>query len=694
MLAHNAFPSGPGSPSQAPVPSFVPPPNPASQQSSQAVQANQNPQVMIETQKAVPTTQPQPTTPQVNQSIPPTSAAPSASSTPSAPSAPSTPVTAQNVQPEAAKEAYVTTHAIPRRSYDKSGIPSIVDQKSQDLMLESTFTGRFLSKPEVPTPKEKIKEKLRKRKNADSFFAKFSLEVQNIQLHELLGCGGSGTRVYRASCMGLSFVAKTLSGASEEDSEKFKHEVEIMSALDSPYIVRYIGHSLDPREMSLYMEFFPGTFCDVIKKRESTANFWSAAELSKYFLQIARGVQYMHNLDPMMIHRDLKCENVFVVMNSRGEIGDLKIGDFDTTRIVEAGEMPESKVDLTHTSDGMLKTRFLSGTVGWIAPELYVAGIKKFNEKVDIWSLGMMIFEAIELDTPFSDISTLEKSNKCAAGDLPPFKKLQQSDSRTLQHQNLLAIFAACTQLNPHERPSANKIVEILTALTSKAKEKDPKESGGLNFVPLTTQQPPSTNSPKVDSSVNVPVERMWLDEARKECPPEPPVPILPFNPSNESFKKYMLQKYDHEKWENNLQMKAKQLKAQFLSGVRPPPEAAPQKSSQQTPQPKAPPGLPPQNLSPLRAMPTPSPPSIPHPSLLSSQQKPLQNFTPKPPSAPRNPAGSLNFAVSKPPTTTFAGSSIATPPSPILALPPSCGPSPLQSPQCSPTSQSPNYLI
>ena len=101
--------------------------------------------------------------------------------------------------------------------------------------------------------------------------------------------------------------------------------------------------------------------------------------IKDWCLNILRGIVYLHSRDPPIIHRDLKCDNVFINSNK----GEIRIGDFG----------------LSSTLTNMVASSVI-GTPEFMAPELYD---EKYGTEVDIWAFGMMMLEIITLKAPYSE---------------------------------------------------------------------------------------------------------------------------------------------------------------------------------------------------------------------------------------------------------------------------------------------------
>ncbi|PKA49841.1 putative serine/threonine-protein kinase WNK11 [Apostasia shenzhenica] len=123
----------------------------------------------------------------------------------------------------------------------------------------------------------------------------------------------------------------------------------------------------------------------------------SLKALKKWSRQILAGLEYLHNHDPCIIHRDLNCSNVFMNGNS----GKVKIGDLGLAAIV-------GKSHLAHS---------VLGTPEFMAPELYE---EDYTEQVDIYSFGLCVLEMVTLEIPYSECDNVAKIFRKVTSGLPP----------------------------------------------------------------------------------------------------------------------------------------------------------------------------------------------------------------------------------------------------------------------------------
>ncbi|XP_062202357.1 probable serine/threonine-protein kinase WNK8 [Phragmites australis] len=146
--------------------------------------------------------------------------------------------------------------------------------------------------------------------------------------------------------------------------------------------------------------------------------------------QILRGLAYLHAHDPPVIHRDLKCDNLFV----NGHQGQVKIGDLGLAAVLrEAGQAAHSVI----------------GTPEFMAPEMYD---EEYNELVDVYSFGMCMLEMLTTEYPYSECSNpAQIYKKVTAGKLPDaFYRVDDHETRQFIGRCLVA---------SSKRPSAAELL-------------------------------------------------------------------------------------------------------------------------------------------------------------------------------------------------------------------------------------------
>jgi serine/threonine protein kinase len=215
---------------------------------------------------------------------------------------------------------------------------------------------------------------------------KWDIPYEELRFGSKLGAGAFG-EVFMAEWRGLVVAVKQLNrdddGFSLETVEDFQKEMVLLSRLKHPNIVPFCGAVTRPPHLCIVLGFVSGgSLYRLIQSRKSLDGpLFSLAEIAHLSLGIARGVLYLHSQRPPVIHRDLKSPNVLI----DGESGAPIVTDFGLSR---------SRVNT------LLMTG-AAGTPEWMAPE--VMRHEAIDEKSDVWSYGVIVWELITGEKPWSD---------------------------------------------------------------------------------------------------------------------------------------------------------------------------------------------------------------------------------------------------------------------------------------------------
>lgn len=129
-------------------------------------------------------------------------------------------------------------------------------------------------------------------------------------------------------------------------------------------------------------------------------------EVWHYFVQIVRGLKALHDLK--IVHRDIKCANIFLTKD-----GLVKMGDLNVSKVAKKG---------------LLSTQ--TGTPYYASPEVWKD--KPYDNKSDIWSLGCVLYEMITLLPPFRANSMQGLSIKVTKGQYDPIASHYSSDLKSV----------------------------------------------------------------------------------------------------------------------------------------------------------------------------------------------------------------------------------------------------------------------
>ncbi|KHN14259.1 Putative serine/threonine-protein kinase WNK5 [Glycine soja] len=180
-------------------------------------------------------------------------------------------------------------------------------------------------------------------------------------------------------------------------------EVHLLKNLEHDSIMTFHDSWIDVncRTFNFITELFTsGTLREYRKKYQRV----DIRAVKNWARQILSGLEYLHSHDPPVIHRDLKCDNIFI----NGHLGQVKIGDLGLAAILRGSQHAHSVI-------GNFSCSF--STPEFMAPELYE---EEYNELVDIYSFGMCMIEIFTSEFPYSECSNpAQIYKKVTSGKLP-----------------------------------------------------------------------------------------------------------------------------------------------------------------------------------------------------------------------------------------------------------------------------------
>ena len=300
-----------------------------------------------------------------------------------------------------------------------------------------------------------LKEPNEKFENGAQFLTK-----ESFNFHSQLGSGAFG-KVYRVSSKLTNqiYALKVLSKNQITNlklTEQLKKEISIIAKCDHENIIKLYGAFEDKSYIYLIMELATdSTLFSKLKKVKKMPE----EQAAQYLGDIVKALVYLHSQKPAIIHRDLKPENILLSENK------CKIADFGWSNVTD---------EFRNT---------FCGTPDYLAPEMIIG--TGHDEKLDVWTVGVMLYELIEGRPPFTakekvnDARVMQKliEKNILSGNIE-FSKLISEDAK-----NAIKIL-----LNPKAefRPSAKDILE-------------------LNFFKKNIVQGPTPTDLSKDPSKNVP---------------------------------------------------------------------------------------------------------------------------------------------------------------------------------------------
>ncbi|XP_071746666.1 uncharacterized protein Wnk isoform X15 [Lepeophtheirus salmonis] len=225
---------------------------------------------------------------------------------------------------------------------------------------------------------------------------------------------------------------------TKSERQKFKEEAEMLKGLQHPNIVRFydsweVNKKATSASMSskkyivLVTELMTSGTLKTYLRRFKKIN---QRVLKSWCRQIIKGLHFLHTRAPPVIHRDLKCDNVFIT----GPTGSVKIGDLGLA-----------------TLKNKSFAKSVIGTPEFMAPEMYD---EHYDEGVDVYAFGMCMLEMATSEYPYAECTGPAQIYKKVINGVRPqsFDKIEDPEIRDVIDQ--------CTRLQTEERPSMKQLLQ------------------------------------------------------------------------------------------------------------------------------------------------------------------------------------------------------------------------------------------
>ncbi|HEX7176753.1 MAG TPA: serine/threonine-protein kinase [Pyrinomonadaceae bacterium] len=240
--------------------------------------------------------------------------------------------------------------------------------------------------------------------------------IGEYRIESFLGAGGMG-EVYRASHSKIGRLAavKVLTSATQEGGgfvERFFNEARIQASLQHPNIATLYDFCEVAGQPCIIMEYVDGL--TVAERIAAHGAPLPPSETARVFEKVVEAIEHIHRHG--IIHRDIKSNNIKVSSS-----GQVKLLDFGIAK--------------GQTSPGLTQVGSVIGTIQYLAPELICGGTA--DGRVDIWALGVLLYEMVTGRVPFDADSLGE-----------------------LCDQIKRARYVAPAQLNPAVRPEVARVIE------------------------------------------------------------------------------------------------------------------------------------------------------------------------------------------------------------------------------------------
>ncbi|ETV97607.1 TKL protein kinase [Aphanomyces invadans] len=277
----------------------------------------------------------------------------------------------------------------------------------------------------------------------DPALLRAKVDYADIHYTRKLSKGAFG-EVWLGQCQGNYVAIKQILEERKNDAKEiecFVAEIKLMAIFHHPNIVDFRGFSWNPTDgnMCALTEYMKHGDLFVYLQRNKASLAWKHEKVG-IAIDIAQALVYLHSLNPKVIHRDLKSKNVLLDDNFTA-----KLSDFGISRLRQLEETMTAGV----------------GTALWAAPEVFLA--KKYNDRADVYSLGVVLSELDTCAIPYADqaVGKNGKLDGMAVVKLVTQQQAKPSFSPSCPEE-VRALAYRCLDYEPDNRPSAAEVVEIL----------------------------------------------------------------------------------------------------------------------------------------------------------------------------------------------------------------------------------------
>uniref|UniRef100_A0A8D8WG12 non-specific serine/threonine protein kinase n=1 Tax=Cacopsylla melanoneura TaxID=428564 RepID=A0A8D8WG12_9HEMI len=262
----------------------------------------------------------------------------------------------------------------------------------------------------------------------------FSPDQRYLKFEEEIGRGSFKT-VYRGldtqTGVAVAWCELQEKKLNKAERARFREEAEMLKGLQHPNIVSFYGYwevTLTKRKyIVLVTELMTSGTLKTYLKRFKKIN---PKVLKSWCRQILKGLAFLHSRTPPIIHRDLKCDNIFIT----GTTGSVKIGDLGLA-----------------TLKNRSFAKSVIGTPEFMAPEMYE---EHYDESVDVYAFGMCMLEMSTSEYPYMEcIGPAQIYKKVVSGVKPQsFERVESPEVKD--------IIERCIRLKREERPSIRELLE------------------------------------------------------------------------------------------------------------------------------------------------------------------------------------------------------------------------------------------
>ncbi|KAK8866361.1 hypothetical protein M9Y10_009323 [Tritrichomonas musculus] len=246
-----------------------------------------------------------------------------------------------------------------------------------------------------------------------------------------LGRGTYGC-VYKAIRLsdGKTYAVKVvnLRDLSHSEIEDSVNEIRLMASFTSPFIIRFFEAFCDNKRLCIVTEYAKlGDLAHLIQRRKVKGHHLREEIIWTYLLQLLEGLKALHSCG--VVHRDLKSANILLAAPDL-----LKIADLGVSTVLLSTQLARTQI----------------GTPLYIAPEVWKRC--PYDQKSDMWSLGVLLYEMMTFSYPFTGRDQKELAARVCLGKYQIPKRYSV---------DLISVVRRLLQVDPELRPSCEELMNM-----------------------------------------------------------------------------------------------------------------------------------------------------------------------------------------------------------------------------------------
>lgn len=287
---------------------------------------------------------------------------------------------------------------------------------------------------------------------ADEEEDNFEYEHEELQYLSTIGEGTTAT-VFLAKLNNKQVAVKEIHARGNIDMatlQAVQRELYVLSRVDHENILKFVGMVSSKLPVCLILEY-----CSGGSLFELLHNCWHIKLCWKQKLRMIGGtaaaLDYLHNFDPPILHRDLKSLNLMLLHEVKDEFTrpEIKLSDFGFARALEESSMTQCV-----------------GTKHWMAPE--VLNSTQYTEKADIFSLAMVIYEVVCRHVPFETLDPTTVARALSKGERP-FDRANEWPAQA--PAGLKELVQSCWAQDPNDRPTSSVVSQQVGRILEENRE-------------------------------------------------------------------------------------------------------------------------------------------------------------------------------------------------------------------------------